>query len=226
MIILTGASGGIGNFLMQRYVAEGVEVLGLYNTTEPTENIDLMYQVDVSDYKSVSKFVNEVRGKLTNITLINSASVNYNCMAHLADPVRWANLVKINLIGTFNMVNALLPFMREQQYGRIINFSSVLAQKGVPGTSAYAASKSGLWGLTKTIAIENATKGITINNLNLGYFNIGMTNTITAELQKEILKSIPVKRYGDPIAIYNAINYLIDSDYITGTNIDINGGLF
>ena len=116
--------------------------------------------------------------------------------------------------------------MREQEYGRIINLSSVVAQKGAMGTSAYAASKAGLWGLTKTIAIENANKNILINNINLGYMEIGMTTKIPYELQEQIKESILLKRFGPISDIIHAIDFLISAQYVTGTSIDINGGLY
>jgi NAD(P)-dependent dehydrogenase (short-subunit alcohol dehydrogenase family) len=116
--------------------------------------------------------------------------------------------------------------MRECNYGRIINLSSVVPQKGIPGTSAYAASKAGLWGLTKSIAAENAKKGITINSLNAGYFNIGMTSEIPEEILSGIISMIPMQKLGDPENIYNAVNFLINADYVNGTSVDINGGLF
>ena len=124
------------------------------------------------------------------------------------------------------MIHHGLKVMRDQNYGRIINFSSIVAQIGVPGTSAYAASKASLWGLTKAIAIENGSKGITANTLNLGYFNIGMIDEISSDM-KEIIKSkIPAgNEFGDPEDIFAAINFIIKASYLTGTSIDINGGI-
>jgi NAD(P)-dependent dehydrogenase (short-subunit alcohol dehydrogenase family) len=116
--------------------------------------------------------------------------------------------------------------MRENGYGRIINFASIVPQKGIPGTSSYAASKAGLWGLTKSIAAENAKKGITVNTLNLGYFNIGMITEVPEDILKGIVQNIPVQKLGDPEDIYNAVKFIISADYLTGTSIDINGGLF
>jgi acetoacetyl-CoA reductase/3-oxoacyl-[acyl-carrier protein] reductase len=124
------------------------------------------------------------------------------------------------------MINALLPKMREQNFGRIINFASIVAQSGIPGTSAYAASKAGLWGMTKAIAVENATKGITINNLNLGYFDIGMIQDVPVEMQEVIKSKIPGKQFGNPDDIFKVVKYLSAAAYITGTSVDVNGGLF
>ena len=115
--------------------------------------------------------------------------------------------------------------MRRQKYGRIVFISSVVPQLGVAGTSAYAASKAALWGLAKAIAKENALENITCNTLNLGYFNVGMINEIPEQLLPHIISSIPMKRIGDPVNIYTAIRILLCSDYTTGCQININGGL-
>lgn len=226
MIVITGASKGIGNFLIQKFINEGTDIIGLYNNTFPKENMNLMHKVDITNFEEVKNFAESNNHKLNKIILINCAGANYNAFAHKADPIRWAQLITTNLIGTFNIINILLPRMREQNFGRIINFSSIVAQSGVEGTSAYAASKAGLWGLTKAIAVENASKGITINNLNLGYFDIGMINDISTEMQDIIKAKIPSKEFGNPNEIFKAVKYLSQAEYITGTNIDINGGLY
>jgi acetoacetyl-CoA reductase/3-oxoacyl-[acyl-carrier protein] reductase len=226
MIVITGASRGIGYFLMNKFINEGADVIGLFNQTLPKENITPMFKVDVTNLEEINHFVKFQNEKLNHIILINCAGSNYNAFAHKADPLKWAQLVSINLFGTFNIINALLPLMREQNYGRIINFSSIVAQSGITGTSAYAASKSGLWGMTKAIAIENASKGITINNLNLGYFDIGMIKDVPTEMQDIIQAKIPSKKFGNPDEIFKAIKYLSEAEYITGTSNDINGGLY
>lgn len=226
MIIVSGASKGIGQYLFQKFIYERVGVIGLYNKTLPKENKNFMYRVDISNSEEIASFVELNQAKLKQIILINCAGSNYNAFAHKADPLKWEQLIKINLIGSFHLINALLPKMREQNFGRIINFSSILAQIGTVGTSAYAASKAGLWGMTKAIAVENASKGITINNLNLGYFEIGMTNDVPSELLDRIKDKIPCKKFGNPDEIYKAVKFLSETEYITGTSIDINGGLY
>ena len=120
---------------------------------------------------------------------------------------------------------AVLPLMREQNFGRIINLSSVVAQTGVLGTSAYAASKAGLSGLIKSVALENAHKSITINNINLGYFKVGMINTIPEEIQDKIKSKIALSEFGDPQNIFNTIQYIRETPYLTGVGIDLNGGM-
>jgi acetoacetyl-CoA reductase/3-oxoacyl-[acyl-carrier protein] reductase len=226
MILITGASKGIGYFLMQKFMDEGEDVIGTYNNTIPKEHEHLMYKVDVANPEEVKNFVAANNDKLNQLILINCAGSNYNAFAHKADPAKWAQLITVNLVGTFHMINALLPKMREQNFGRIINFASIVAQSGIPGTSAYAASKAGLWGMTKAIAVENATKGITINNLNLGYFDIGMIQDVPVEMQEVIKSKIPGKQFGNPDDIFKVVKYLSAAAYITGTSVDVNGGLF
>ncbi|MFH0896405.1 MAG: SDR family oxidoreductase [Bacteroidota bacterium] len=223
MKIITGASRGIGKFLFEKFQAEGEVVYGTYQTTMPDEkNSQLISKVDISNYDEVVSWIKSLP-KEGKIELINCAATNYNAFAHKADPVKWKKTIEVNLIGTFNVISAILPEMRNDNYGRIINFSSVVAKMGVAGTSAYASSKAALWGLSKSIAVENASKGITINSLNLGYFNIGMISDVPVEIQEKIKEKIPGNAFGNPINIYNAVNFIVSSDYINGENIDING---
>lgn len=226
MIIISGASKGIGKYLLDKFHNEGQEVIGLYNSTLPKTNIELFQHVNLLEEPQIIKFANDNLSQLKNITLINCAGTNYNSMSHKFDYSEWKKVFDVNTHGTFLLIKHLLPIMREQKYGRIINFASVVPQIGTMGTSAYAGSKSALWGITKVIAKENASKGITINSLNLGYFNIGMIAEVPEKVLSSIIEMIPKRDLGDPINILNAINFLVNSDYITGTSIDINGGLF
>jgi len=223
MKIITGASRGIGKYLFEKFQSLGEVVYGTFLTTEPDpKNSELIAKVDISNHAEVVKWINSIKFE-EKIELINCAATNYNAFAHKADPVKWKNTIEVNLVGTFNVINAILPEMRKNNYGRIINFSSVVAKMGVAGTSAYAASKAALWGLSKSIAVENASKGITINSLNLGYFDIGMISDVPAEIQEKIKEKIPANCFGDPINIYNAVNFIISSDYINGESVNING---
>ncbi len=227
MVIITGASRGIGKYLLDHFTKQGEKVIGTYNLTSP-DNIDQgkFFKVDITDNEQVQSWFQKIKPDLDHIILINAAGSNYTAFAHKADVHLWKKTIDTNLVGTFNVIQQFLPVMREQNYGRIINLASIVAQMGIPGTSAYAASKAGLWGMTRAVAVENASKGITINNLNLGYFNIGMINEVKPEFQEIIKAKIPSGQFGDPGNILNAVKFLIDSPYHTGTSIDINGGLF
>lgn len=228
MIVITGASRGIGKFLFERLNTNN-KVIGTYLSTKPEsmKDLDFLYQVDVSKYESVIQFINVIKNDLTDITLLNCAGISYNSFTHKSDPEKWKKVIDVNLIGTYHMIRAILPIMREQNYGRIINFSSVIAQKGTPGVSAYAASKAGLWGMTRSLAQENGSMGITVNNINLGYVSLGMgVEQVPQSFLDSIKNQIPSRLFCEPNDIYNTVNYLINTPYVNGTSIDLNGGLF
>ena len=226
MKIITGVSGSIGRLLFDYYSRSDNSTIGTYNKNKPEVDWDdRVFQVDISDYRQVSDFIERQKTDLKEISLINCASIVYDSFAHKSNPEQWKEVIDTNLTGTFFMIRGLLPFMRDQEYGRIVNLSSVVAQTGAIGTTAYAASKAGLWGLSKSMAIENANKNILINSLNLGYMDTGMTDRIPEELRLNIRNNIPLKKFGSHEEIIHAIDYLLASSYVTGTSIDINGGL-
>lgn len=228
MIIITGASRGIGRYLFEQFSNEGYDVIGTYNSSSSQiiNDIDKYYKVDVSDYSSVKSFVDCIKDKCNEIVLLNCAGISYNSFAHKADIEKWSKVIDVNLKGTFNIIHGLLPMMREQNYGRIINFSSVVTSLPTPGTSAYTASKAAILGLTKTLAVENASKGITVNAIKLGYVNIGMgINDVPKEYYDKVINQIPAGRFCDPIEVYNTVKYIINAEYLNGSAIDLNGGL-
>jgi len=224
MIIITGSSRGIGKHIFEHFPVE--EIMGIYNNTPPTDSHRRSYKLDIGCEPEVDLFFKENASQLSNIVLINCAGISYNSVAHKADLNSWKNVVEINLFATFNMIENVLPIMRKDNFGRIIDFSSVTAQKGVVGTSAYAASKSALWGLAKAIAVENGDRNITINNINLGYCEVGMIEQVPDLLKEDILRQIPNHRLCPIADVINTVEYIISTPYLNGTSIDLNGGLF
>ena len=226
MIVINGASGGIGSYLVER-LAEDYEVIGTYNTHKPpsADRAVEFYQVDVRDTDSIEGFVSAVTNQLQRVVLVNLVGISLDAMGHKMSEDTWDKVLDTNLKGAFLMCRALLPIMRKQEWGRIINVSSIVGQMGVPGTVAYSASKAGLFGLTRALASENAARNITANALALGYFDVGMIRVIKPEIQEQIRAMIPMKRLGNPRNVELAIRFLIESDYITGSTININGGL-
>jgi acetoacetyl-CoA reductase/3-oxoacyl-[acyl-carrier protein] reductase len=225
-ILIAGASGGIGKYLAER-LCQDHEVYGSYNSRRPMSNISYgMTKVNVSIESEVSSWIDDVCKTGDDLALIYCIGVNYNCMMHKTESDRWEEVIESNLIGVQRVIRHILPRMRERRFGRIVLLSSVVPQMGVPGTSAYSASKSALWGLSKAVAKENAKYGITINTINLGYFDIGMIHDVPPEMLEQITQSIPVGRLGDPVNILKAVEFILGTDYLTGTGIDINGGLF
>jgi NAD(P)-dependent dehydrogenase (short-subunit alcohol dehydrogenase family) len=156
--------------------------------------------------------------------LINCMGTNYDALSFDSEPARWAKVIEVNLINTMDVIRLALPYMRNQSYGRIINLTSVVPYLGVMGTTAYSASKAGLDGMVRTLAIENANKNVLINNLALGYFDCGMTHRIPN--YKELRAKIPIRKFGQVEDIVGAIWFLVENNYITGQTIHINGGLW
>lgn len=231
MIIITGVSGGIGKYLLGQFLEQTDEqIVAMYNNTEPLfnyENPKLVYiKADLTSESEVGQIVNEHFKIASNIKLIHCAGLSHNSMLHKTQVENWRKVFAVNLDSAFILTKYLLPIMREQSFGRIIFFSSIVPQIGVVGTASYSASKSGLWGLMKALVKENASKGITCNTLNLGYFNIGMIKDVPETILNEIIKTIPSQKLGEPIDIFNAVKFIISSDYLTGAQIDINGGLY
>ena len=226
-ILIAGASGGIGKYLAEQFSEKGFEVFGTYNSHPPKQNLKYkMDKVDVTKEPEIEEWINNVANCSDELSFIYCVGLNYNCITHKAETDKWLEVINTNLIGAQLSLKHILPLMRNKRYGRIILFSSVVPQIGVPGTSAYSSSKAGLWGLTKTVAIENATYGITINTVNLGYFDIGMIKDVPTELLNKIINTIPMEKLGDPINILQTVEYLIATDYITGSQINLNGGLY
>lgn len=227
MIIVTGATGGLGSYLV-RELSSDQEILGTYhlNPPPPSPSGNVRYaQLDVTKTEAVARFVEENKERLRKIIVINGAGVSLDGMAHKLPETSWDTVLDVNLKGAFNLARAVLPLMREEGWGRIINISSVVGQIGVPGTIAYASSKAGLFGFTRALAAEGASKNITVNTLALGYFDAGMIHTIPPDQLTKIVQSIPMKRLGDPANLVRAVRFLVDADYVTGTTININGGL-
>ena len=224
--LITGASGGLGQILAEELAAKG-DVIAIYRSNAPQETADGIrwYRLDVTDSAGISEFVKANADQLRRVVLINLAGISLNGVAHRLGEEHFDQVVATNLKGSFLMCRALLPIMRTEGWGRIINISSVVAEIGVPGTVAYASSKAGLHAMTRTIAVENASKGVTANVLALGYFAAGMMLTLSPSDQERIMASIPALRLGLPAEIGFAVDFIVRCGYLNGTTIDINGGL-
>jgi len=226
MIIITGASKGIGKYLIESYLGMGEEpIVGTYLSTIPQDHKDNFVQIDVCDFTQVDEFVKKIAGTANHITLINCAGISYSAYTHKSDPDEWKKVVETNLYGSYHFIRALLPLMRDQKFGRVINFSSVVAVKPTPGISAYSASKAALWGMSKSLAIENASLNVTINNINLGYSELGMISSVPEEYRNKITAQIPAGFLCEPQDILSTVEYLRNTKYITGSSIDLSGGL-
>lgn len=227
MIILTGASGGIGQTILPS-LAELDNVIAISHS-KPL-NVDQLddiesYQVDLTSESQVNKFVLKIKSRLSKVVLIHAAVISLDNLAVKFETEDWNQSINLNLNGNFFLTRALLTTMIEDGWGRIVHMSSIAAIKGVSGTIAYSTSKTGLLGMSKVLANEYARFGVTSNVLILGYFNTGLIDTLNEKSRQKILVSIPSKRLGSPSNIVNAIDFLIKSEYVNGSAVNIDGGI-
>lgn len=208
-VALFGASGGLGSQLLPLLETK-YNVIGLSSSL-----------IDVTDVKQVNEFFS-----INNIDIvINLTGYNFDTFAHKINTDQLDKQIDVNIKGTVNVVSSCLNNMRQQQFGRIILVSSVLADHPVMSTSIYAGCKGFVDSFTKTVALENAGKNINCNSLQLGYFDGGLTYKIPEAFRDTIKNNIPAKRWGTIDELYNTIDYLIETGYITGQNINISGGI-
>ncbi len=231
-ILIIGSSGGIGSAISDLLIKENFNIALHYFENKPKikENDKVkLYQADITKEEEVIALINSVLYDFKSIdVLINNAGISKSQISWKTELTNWENTLAVNLTGPFLLTKHVLPVMKKNNFGRIIFISSIVAQTGFIGTAAYAASKAGLLGLTKTLAKESAPNHITVNSLALGYFNTGMIHDVPEELQNDIKKNIPKQNFGDPKAIFQTLLFLIqeESNYITGQTINLNGGLF
>ena len=228
MIILTGASGGIGRAILPS-LAMLDDVIAIYHTkSSDIGSIDGVtpYQMDLTSEQDIADFVIAMQDKLEKITLVHAAALaRWDKLAVQFRTSDWDEVMDVNLRGNFLLTRALLMTMIKQNWGRVIHISSVAGIRGIPGTLAYSTTKSGVLGMSRVIANEYARFGITSNVLLAGYFNTGLIETLSEKVRKKILESIPSGQLGDPINIFNAVKFLIESDYVNGSAINIDGGI-
>jgi len=239
--LITGSGQGIGKAIALAFAQEGAKIAVNdieFNKAKGLETVEELrklgveaelFLADVSQEDDVNSMVEKVIARFGKVDiLVNNAGINRDGLLHKGNLANWEAVLAVNLKGPFLCTKAVLPSMRTQGYGRIVNMSSLTARIGIFGTGYYATSKAGLIGLTKVTAVENATKGITCNALAPGYINTEMMNKYPAEQIKALIATIPVGRFAEPQEVAEAALFLAAdaSSYITGAVLDINGGSF
>ncbi|MDR0631744.1 MAG: acetoacetyl-CoA reductase [Holosporaceae bacterium] len=234
--LVTGGTRGIGGGVSMALNDAGYLVAANYqNGVETAEKFQNetgipTFSWDVSDYQSCEKGILNVCETLggTIDILVNNAGITRDCMLHRMNPEDWAKVISINLNSVFNMCRLIIPSMRDRQFGRIINISSVNGLKGQVGQSNYSAAKAGILGFTKALALESASKGITVNAVAPGYVSTDMTEAIPHNIKESIKTQIPVGRFGKIEEIANTVLFLADekSSFITGAVLSVNGGQY
>ncbi len=234
--VVSGGTRGIGAAISKALKASGCSVAANYAGNDEAaakfkeETKIPVYKWDVSDYKACAEGLKKVAEDLGPIDiLVNNAGVTRDTMFHKMTPEQWYDVININLNSLFNMTRPLIEGMRERGFGRIVNISSINGQKGQMGQTNYTASKAGDIGFTKSLAQENASKGITVNAVCPGYIATDMVKAVPAEvLEKSVLPLIPARRLGEPEEVARCVVFLVaeESSFITGSTFTINGGQY
>ena len=234
--VVTGGTRGIGAAISKALAASGYSVAAVYHGNDEAaarfhaETSVGVYKWDVGNYEACVAGLAKVAADLGPVdVVINNAGIARDAMFHRMTLEEWTAVINVNLDSLFNMCRPVIEGMRERGFGRIVNISSINGQKGQVGQTNYTASKSGDIGFTKSLAQENAGKGITVNTVCPGYIATDMVKAVPKEvLEKSVLPLIPVRRLGEPEEVGRCVVFLVaeESGFITGSTLTINGGQY
>lgn len=233
--IVTGGTRGLGRAISIELKQAGHLVGAVYhgNDTAATQFHEqtgiAVYKWDIADFEACKAGVARVEGELGPIgILVNNGGITRDATLHKMSPGQWREVIQTNLDSHFNMSRNVIEGMRARKYGRIVNISSINGQKGQIGQTNYAASKAGILGFTRALALESAAHGITVNAVAPGYCDTEMVAAVRPEVLKSILAAIPVGRLGQPRDVARVVAFLISEEnaFITGTTIPLNGGQY
>ena len=235
LAVVTGGTRGIGYAISEALSEAGYSVAAVYHSDEDSAETFRKtisggaYKWDVCDFQACAKGIANIEEELGPVNiLVNNAGITRDSTLHKMAYDQWQTVIETNLYSCFNMCRAVIEGMRERAFGRIINISSVNGQKGQFGQTNYAAAKAGILGFTKSLALESAAKGITVNAICPGYVETSMTEGMRKEVLDNIIRQIPVARMGEPSEIANIVKFLASEEaaFITGTTVSANGGQY
>ena len=234
-ILITGASGGIGRELVKKFVSLGGNVVGSGTKTEKLDLIKKKYpnikvkKFDLSEHSRIEEFIDDVSLLLGGLDiLINNAGTNVDNLSLRMKEEEWKKVIDINLTSTFLLTKYAIKKMLKNKFGRIVNITSVVGHTGNLGQSNYAASKSGIIGMSKSLAIEYARKNITVNCVSPGFIVSDMTINIAEKVKIYLTSKIPMGKLGTGEDVSNCVAFLSSdqASYITGETIHVNGGMY
>jgi acetoacetyl-CoA reductase len=238
--IVTGAGRGIGRSIAKTLAEAGANVVINYSTSANTaralaEEImgndgprALVVQADVTDYEQVQQMVQQAIDTFGHIDiLVNNAGITRDKTLKNMSKEQWDDVMHVNLDSLFNCTKLVLPHMLQRKHGRIVNISSFVALGGNVGQANYATTKAGIIGFTKSVALEVARHGITVNAVCPGFTETDMLWEVPENIRQRILDKIPMARFGTPEEIASCVRYIVtEGDYMTAQAISINGGVY
>jgi len=234
-ILITGASGGIGNELVKKFVSLGGNVLGSGTKTEKLDLIKKKYpnikvkKFDISEHSRIEEFIENVSLELGGLDiLVNNAGTNADNLSLRMKDEEWKKVIDINLTSTFLLAKYSIKKMLKNKFGRVVNITSVVGHTGNLGQSNYAASKAGITGMSKSLAIEYAKKNITVNCVAPGFIASDMTMNIAEKVKIYLTSRIPMGKLGTGEDVSNCVAFLSSdqASYVTGETIHVNGGMY
>ena len=234
-VLITGATGGIGSAMAKRMAKQGADLVLSGTKKDSLETLSneigdncYSFAADLAKKEEIKNLVIWAIEKMGSIDiLVNNAGITRDNLSIRMSDEDWDDVINVNLTASFLLSRDCLKVMLKKRWGRIINITSVVGVMGNAGQSNYAASKAGMIGMTKSIASEVASRGITVNCISPGYVVTAMTDKISDAAKENILQNTPVRRFGKAEEIADWAIYLAsnEADYITGQNINVNGGL-
>jgi len=234
-ILITGATGGIGQSLVKKFVSLQGNVLA---TGTKSEKLDLLkknfpnisiLRFDISEHSKIDEFIENVSSQLVGLDiLVNNAGINMDNLSLRMKDEEWKKVIDVNLGSTFLLCKYAIKKMLKNKYGRIVNITSIVGHTGNRGQANYAASKAGIIGMTKSLAIEYAKKNITLNCLSPGFIQSNMTDKIVESIKAVLTSRIPMSKLGTGEDVANTAAFLSSdaASYITGETIHVNGGMY
>ena len=234
-VLITGATGGIGKALVSKFSSLDANILATGTKNEKLDllkkefpNINIL-KFDISEHPKIEEFIENVFSQLTGLdVLINNAGVNLDNLSLRMTNEQWKKVIDINLGSTFLLTKHAIKKMLKNKYGRIVNITSIVGHTGNLGQANYAASKAGIIGMSKSLAIEYAKKNITINCVSPGFIQTKMTDNILENIKAVLTSKIPMSRLGSGEDVANTVAFLSSdsASYITGETIHVNGGMY
>jgi len=234
-ILITGATGGIGNELIKKFVSLEANVMATGTKTEKLDTLKKKYpnikvkKFDISEHSRIEEFIENVNLELGGLhVLINNAGKNMDNLSLRMKDDEWKQVIDVNLTSTFLLAKYSIKKMLKNKFGRVVNITSVVGHTGNLGQSNYAASKAGIIGMSKSLAIEYAKKNITVNCISPGFIISDMTMNIAEKVKLYLTSRIPMGKLGTGEDVSNCAAFLSSdqASYITGETIHVNGGMY